>query len=267
MKELPTHEGSGKVDLKALPAPPKSRAASPNGKATKKDPVETIRAIRDGYIASIQADLPAALRVDSTLDPDIKPTRANMCALKDAKTILLTGATGFLGAFLLNDLLESTSANIILTLSGHVETIQTIRDGYIAEIQADLPAALRADSTLDPGIKPNGAKMRALKEAKTILLTGATGFLGAFLLNDLFESTSANIILTLSGHVETIRAMRDGYLVERHIVLSKAVFWPREDHHGGVEMIWAYWHHGSHRSPGLLSRSGLSALIGSFLRT
>ena len=54
------------------------------------------------------------LGADTTLDHDIQPPRkTKMTALKAADTVLLTGATGFLGAFLLNDLLENTSAMII----------------------------------------------------------------------------------------------------------------------------------------------------------
>ena len=79
--------------------------------------LETVRAVRDGTIAAVQADLPAVLRADSVLDDEIRPPRfgwdANVCSLNEANTILLTGATGFLGAFLLNDLLESTSAHIL----------------------------------------------------------------------------------------------------------------------------------------------------------
>src|ERR1700733_13431474 len=93
---------------------PVARLADP---ATLKGHLETVRSVRDGTIAAVQADLPAVLRADSVLDEDIRPQRfgwdANQCSLNDAKTVFLTGATGFLGAFLLNDLLETTSAHIV----------------------------------------------------------------------------------------------------------------------------------------------------------
>ena len=93
---------------------PVARLADP---ATLSGHLETVRAVRDGTIAAVQADLPAVLRADAVLDEDIRPQRfgwdANTCSLNDAKTVLLTGATGFLGAFLLNDLLETTSAHIV----------------------------------------------------------------------------------------------------------------------------------------------------------
>src|SRR6202035_5387113 len=69
------------------------------------------------------------------------------------------------------------------TLEGHLEVVRSARDGRIAAVQADLPAVLRADSVLLENIQPSGAKMCPLSKANTILLTGVTGFLGAFLLS------------------------------------------------------------------------------------
>ena len=80
------------------------------------------------------------------------------------------------------------------TLQGHMEAIRDARDGHTASVQADLPAVLRTDIVLDEDIKSNGTAMRQLSEAKTVLLTGATGYLGAFLLKSLFENTSATIV-------------------------------------------------------------------------
>ncbi|EDN06222.1 hypothetical protein HCAG_02825 [Histoplasma mississippiense (nom. inval.)] len=80
------------------------------------------------------------------------------------------------------------------TLNGHTKTVRAVRDGHTAALQADLPAVLRVDSILEEDIQPFGAKARSLSEASTVLLTGATGFLGAFLLHNLLETTSAKIV-------------------------------------------------------------------------
>lgn len=64
------------------------------------------------------------------------------------------------------------------TLDGHLESIRDIRDGHTAAVQADLPAVLRADAVLDEDIKSSGTTMRSLSNSETVLLTGATGFLG-----------------------------------------------------------------------------------------
>ncbi len=56
---------------------------------------------------------------------------------------------------------------------------------------------LKAEAQLDPAIHPNKASVdfdfEQAKDTKAILLTGATGFLGAFLLNELLVQTQADI--------------------------------------------------------------------------
>ena len=49
---------------------------------------------------------------EATLEPSIRALAGSKVALKDPKGIFLTGGTGFLGAFLLLELLEQTHANI-----------------------------------------------------------------------------------------------------------------------------------------------------------
>jgi thioester reductase-like protein len=80
------------------------------------------------------------------------------------------------------------------TLEGHLQVVKAARDGQVAAVQADLPAVLRADSRLDDDIRPINTEYRPLSDAETILLTGATGFLGGFLLKDLVESTTAKVV-------------------------------------------------------------------------
>jgi thioester reductase-like protein len=80
------------------------------------------------------------------------------------------------------------------TLAGHLKVVEDARDGHTAAVQADLPAVLRADSTLDADIKPSASKTHSLRDAQSVLLTGATGFLGGFLLNDLIKHSHATII-------------------------------------------------------------------------
>ncbi len=52
---------------------------------------------------------------------------------------------------------------------------------------------LQRDAILDPSIFPEPNSMAAPSEPQNILLTGVTGFLGAFLLDELLKSTTANI--------------------------------------------------------------------------
>ena len=64
---------------------------------------------------------------------------------------------------------------------------------------AEAPAAVQeidwtAEASLDPAISANGLLPVHAFEAETILLTGATGFLGAFLLDDLLRHTTATVV-------------------------------------------------------------------------
>ncbi|MFE7115632.1 thioester reductase domain-containing protein [Streptomyces sp. NPDC057654] len=57
----------------------------------------------------------AVLRADAVLDPDIRPADGHTVpgeSWRDPSDVLLTGATGFVGAFLLDELLRSTKATV-----------------------------------------------------------------------------------------------------------------------------------------------------------
>nr|OQO19827.1 hypothetical protein B0A51_13517 [Rachicladosporium sp. CCFEE 5018] len=180
LETLPTHDVSGKVDLKRLPAPGA-------GSSTPKPPQAATRdAIDLDAIAEIWA---ATLKISHSL---ITPEHSffdlggHSLSLADLAS-RLSRSFGF--RVPVARLADPT------TLNGHLQTVRAVRDGQIAEVQADLPAALRRDTQLEQDIQPlAGTKIKSIKDAKTVLLTGATGFLGAFLLNDLLESTSAQII-------------------------------------------------------------------------
>lgn len=58
-----------------------------------------------------------------------------------------------------------------------------------------VPDSVAADLILDPSIVPGGtAAVSDVKSARKILLTGATGFLGAFLLDELLSRTTAEVV-------------------------------------------------------------------------
>src|SRR5205085_442557 len=58
---------------------------------------------------------------------------------------------------------------------------------------ADGPINWRLETTLDPAIRPDGLAPPTA-EPTSILLTGATGFLGAFVLDELLRQTRARVI-------------------------------------------------------------------------
>ena len=180
LDELPTHEVSGKADLKRLPAPPTANAAAQaTAKPAEQDPIG-IEAIAEIWSATLGTS-PSAI----TPEHNFFDMGGHSLSLADLASRLSRNFGFRIPVARLAD---------PATLNGHLETVRAVRDGHTAAVQADLPAVLRADSVLDRDIYPSGAKICAATKAKTILLTGATGFLGAFMLNDLLESTSAQIL-------------------------------------------------------------------------
>ncbi|KAK1767569.1 putative NRPS-like enzyme [Phialemonium atrogriseum] len=181
LDELPTHEVSGKVDLKRLPPPTKSGATTPNGES-ERDKKITGKMVAEMWASSLNIP-PGAV----TQERDFFDLGGHSLALADLAG-RLTKTFGF--PVPLGRLAEKP------TLEGHVQVVLDARDGHTALVQADLPSVLRADSALadDLQLPKSGASFRPISEASTVLLTGVTGFLGAFLLNDIMESTSAKII-------------------------------------------------------------------------
>ncbi|KAL6867040.1 non-ribosomal peptide synthetase [Trichoderma novae-zelandiae] len=182
LEELPTHAVSGKTNLKALPPPPRPR--TPVERAAKAEKNVTIK------MDTIVKMWSAALNVPVTsITPkhDFFDLGGHSLTLADLAS-RLTKAFGFpvpLGP------LAGTP-----TLEGHLEAVKAARDGHAEQVQADLPAVLRADAQLPEDIQPHTAapRMKRLSDAETILLTGSTGYLGAFLLKALLEHTSAHVL-------------------------------------------------------------------------
>ncbi|MFF4761628.1 type I polyketide synthase [Streptomyces sp. NPDC001292] len=54
-------------------------------------------------------------------------------------------------------------------------------------------AVLKAEAVLDPDIRPGGGPGESWRDPVDVLLTGATGFVGAYLLDELLSSTKARI--------------------------------------------------------------------------
>ncbi|KEQ93255.1 hypothetical protein AUEXF2481DRAFT_41980 [Aureobasidium subglaciale EXF-2481] len=181
LEELPLHEVSGKVDLKKLPAPVTTPPNGANGTkaAQAQDPIG-VNDVAEVWSATL--NMPRSLISSAS----------NFFDLGGHSLSLADLAAKFSRSFGFRVPVARLADPP--TLAGHVETVRAVRDGHAAAVQADLPAVLRKDSTLDNDIQANGAKFCPLNKANTVLLTGATGFLGAFLLNDLLENTSAQII-------------------------------------------------------------------------
>lgn len=181
MDSLPTHGVSGKIDLKALP-PPSPMSVQTNGNAKSK---ETNTEIKVEAIIELWADV----------------LNIPVGAIKKEHSFFDLGGHSLVLAVLSNRYRKAFGFTVPLaplagtpSLQGHLQVIRDARDGHTAAVQADLPAILAADMQLDADITSNGTAMCELHSASTVLLTGATGYLGAFLLKALIQHTSATII-------------------------------------------------------------------------
>ncbi|KAE8454582.1 hypothetical protein EG329_000205 [Mollisiaceae sp. DMI_Dod_QoI] len=180
LDELPTNRVSGKADLKRLPPPVFFISTIFNHTKTERDPRISTEAIAEIWATSLNLPFSSVTNEHTFFD-----LGGHSLTLADLAT-RLTKTFGFP--------IPVSRLVVNPTLEGHLEVVRSVRDGHTAAVQADLPAVLRADSSLPEDIQPSGAPMCSLGTASTVLLTGATGFLGAFLLKDLLESTSARIL-------------------------------------------------------------------------
>ncbi|KAF5229856.1 hypothetical protein FANTH_14063 [Fusarium anthophilum] len=166
LPELPTNGVSGKVDLKALPAPPSPRSPIPRVVTESKQ--QNFEVDRDTVIKLWAASLNMLPKV-ITPEHDFFDLGGHSLALADLAG-RLSNTFGF--PVPLSPLAESPS------LYGHIKAIKDARDGHTASVEADLPVVLRTDSVLPDDIKGAHSPPRSLRNADTILLTGATGYFG-----------------------------------------------------------------------------------------
>ncbi|KAI0438951.1 enterobactin synthetase component F [Xylaria telfairii] len=178
---LPTHEVSGKVDMKRLPSPTRPRSAQAN-----EEKEDTDQKITLGDIAKIWASV---LNIPYTTVMQQEHGFFDLGGHSLALVELITRLTGTYGFPVP---LARLAGNP--TLQGHLEVVRNARDGHTAAVQADLPRVLQTDSVLHAEFQPKSNKLQRLSEADTVLLTGTTGYLGAFLLHTLVETTTARII-------------------------------------------------------------------------
>ncbi|RWA13995.1 hypothetical protein EKO27_g1160 [Xylaria grammica] len=183
MDALPTHEVSGKVDMKRLPSPTRSRSPgkAQNGEKEDTDQKITLKDIAKIWSAVLNIPFSTVMQEEH----GFFDLGGHSLALVDLIT-RLTGTYGFPVP------LARLAGNP--TLQGHLEVVRDARDGHTAAVQADLPRVLETDSILPAQFQPQSTDMKRLSEAETVLLTGTTGYLGAFLLHTLIETTTAHVI-------------------------------------------------------------------------
>ncbi|WST72283.1 thioester reductase domain-containing protein [Streptomyces uncialis] len=81
----------------------------------------------------------------------------------------------------------------VTALAGYLLTALLAEGGADGEPVADPGVDFAAETVLADDIRPAGEVHRVATDPRTVLLTGATGFLGAYLLRDLMRTTGATV--------------------------------------------------------------------------
>jgi amino acid adenylation domain-containing protein/thioester reductase-like protein len=169
---------NGKIDRRPLPAPDLTFPFGDGAYVAPQTPVEEM-------VAGIWADVLAVKQVsihDNFFDLGGHSLIATqvMSQLQETFKIELP----------LRELFEKpTVAELAATIASTLHSDSTI----VANTQEDL----NAEVVLDPAIQPQTVSFTYTSEPKSIFLTGASGFLGAYLLYGLLEQTQADVYCLL----------------------------------------------------------------------
>jgi amino acid adenylation domain-containing protein/thioester reductase-like protein len=107
------------------------------------------------------------------------------------------------------------------TVAGLAQSIVNARQPQAVANQLNI-AQLLADAELDASIVPAGADIDLDRVPQNILLTGATGFLGAFLLDELLRSTTANIYCLVRCSSRKVGSQKLQRNLERYALIEAA---------------------------------------------
>jgi amino acid adenylation domain-containing protein/thioester reductase-like protein len=169
---------NGKVDRRALPAPSQTR---PN--------------LREAYVAPRNALEDQLV----TLWEDL--LKVSPIGIHD--NFFELGGHSLLVAQLMTRLKTQFNVEIALTHLFQAPTIaayaQVIESRAWQTVEAECTFDLALEATLDPAINPIGALPTSAGPYQHIFLTGATGYLGAFLLDELYQKTTAQIYCLTRG--------------------------------------------------------------------
>jgi len=102
------------------------------------------------------------------------------------------------------------------TVEGLAQIIQTLHQKGISALTTVID--FYAEAVLAPEIFPQGTAVDHISEPHHIFLTGATGFVGAFLLHELLEQTQAKIYCLVRSPNESEGAKRLQKTLEKYLL-------------------------------------------------
>jgi amino acid adenylation domain-containing protein/thioester reductase-like protein len=218
---LPLQETTGKVDRRNLPPPPPRVAATECGSAQQKVPADAPREEKEDFLARTWEAVLGLRKGGVGREDGFFDLGGHSLAAAE-----LSGRVE--DAFGVHvSMREFLAEPTVAGLCDRIEAKSEIGLGDRPAREAPDPGAallaeLRADAVLEPGIGPRGTGPGniAPRDARCVFLTGATGFLGAFLLDSLLSRTDAEVrCLVRAGgdgpggadHLAPVRENLEGY--------------------------------------------------------
>lgn len=221
IESVPIHATSGKVDRAELPTPPpRPSRGAPNSERFTKLATDASRPEKEALLARIWEEV---LRLD---EDEVGPD----------DDFFDLGGHSLAAAQLSSRVEESFGVHVSMpsfmensTVAGLCDRIEAQERDGSGEAPHISPDELRAEAVLDEGIRPESSvRATSLRDARDIFLTGATGFLGAFLLDEVLRATEATVhcLVRQRGEkdpLETIRENLRGYGLEDAALSERVV--------------------------------------------
>ncbi len=196
VEALPLHAASGKVDRAQLPEPPARAETRPS------EPDEPVR--------RLSADAPRSEKEEVLTRAWEDVLRLERGEVGSEDNFFDLGGHSLVAAQLSGRVEEAFGVHVSMgdfledpTVGGLCDRIEALqRAGEKAPTRPDP----RAEAVLEPEISPQAISLR---DARSVFLTGATGFLGAFLLDELLRRTEAGIHCLVRPREDLMAPIRD----------------------------------------------------------
>ncbi|MEH2267248.1 MAG: amino acid adenylation domain-containing protein [Nostoc sp.] len=189
---------SGKLDRRALPAPDQSRPILEVALITPRTPTE-----------------------EKMVGIWIKILGIDNVGIQD--NFFELGGNSLLAAHLMIYVRETFQVQMPVrcifeqqTIEGLCQIVEKLHHQGNAALNTAI--SFKAEAGLDPNIYPQGVLAKDISQPKHIFLTGATGFLGAFLLHELLQQTEAKIYCLVRADNESEGLRRLQKNLEKYLI-------------------------------------------------
>ncbi len=185
---------NGKVDRKALPAPAQSRPDLRAPYVAPRTPLELELAETCAQVLGLESPNgePVVGLHDNFFDLGGHSLLGTRLVFQLREKYGLEAADLPLRALFEQPTVANLARTIELARRGERGEVQLGRSNFIRRGQLSLDK-LNAEAQLDPHITAGGLDYEHVENPQHVLLTGATGFVGAFLLQDLLKNTAAQV--------------------------------------------------------------------------